>query len=144
MVGEDLAADGITSNKLYGIDLSDRGQIAFQLDTEATKPVYLERTGIDLDEAGLGASQYVVCTRIYPQADTSNTSNTTMTFEFGASDIPRATPSYTSTAVFDIATDHKIDSRAAGRYLSYKVTIPDNKDFEISGFDLEVTTTGRR
>ena len=144
MVGETLTADGITSDKIYGIDLSDRGQIAFQLDTEATKPVFLERTGIDLDEAGLGASQYVVCTRIYPQADTINTANTTMTVEFGASDIPRATPTYTSSQVFDIATDHKIDSRAAGRYLSYKVTIPDNKDFEISGFDLEVVPTGRR
>lgn len=144
MVGETLTADGITSDKIYGIDLSDLGQIAFQLDTEATKPVYLERTGIDLDEAGMAASQYVVCTRIYPQADTINTANTNMVFEFGASDIPRATPTYQLSQVFNIATDHKIDSRAAGRYLSYRVTIPDNKDFEISGFDLEVTPTGRR
>ena len=144
MVGETLTADGITSDKLYGIDLSDGGQIAFQLDTEATKPVYLERTGIDLDEAGLGASQYVVCTRIYPQADTQNTNDQTINFEFGASDIPRSTPTYQSLVTFDMATDHKIDSRSAGRYLSYRVTIPDNKDFEISGFDLEVTATGRR
>ena len=144
MVGETLTADGITSDKIYGIDLSDLGQIAFQLDTEATKPVYLERTGIDLDEAGMTASQYVVCTRIYPQADTINTADTTMNFEFGASDIPRATPTYQAPQVFNVATDHKIDSRAAGRYLSYRVTIPDNKDFEISGFDLEVTATGRR
>ena len=94
MVGETLTADGITSDKLYGIDLSDSGQIAFQLDTEATKPVYLERTGLDLDESGLTASQYVVCTRLYPQADTTNTNDTTLNFEFGASDIPRATPTY--------------------------------------------------
>ena len=144
MVGETLTTDGITSDKIYGIDLADSGQIAFQLDTEATKPVILERTGVDLDEAGLGASQYVVCTRIYPQANTVNSSNTTLTFEFGASDIPRATPTYSSTATFDIATDHKIDSRAAGRYLSYKVTIPSNADFELTGFDLDVTATGRR
>ena len=144
MVGETLTADGITSDKLYGIDLSDAGQIAFQLDTEATKPILLERIGLDLDEAGLGANQYVVCTRIYPQADTDNTANTTMTFEFGASDLPRDTPSYTSSTTFDLATDHKIDSRAAGRYLSYKVTLPDNKDFRLSGFDLDVTATGRR
>jgi len=144
MIGEDIAADGITSDKLYGVDLSDAGQIAFQLDTEATKPVYLERTGLDLDEAGLGASQYVVCTRIYPQANTVNTNDTTMNFEFGASDIPRAVPTYQTAVTFDIATDHKIDSRSAGRYLSYRVSLSDNKDFEISGFDLEVTATGRR
>ena len=144
MVGESLSADGITSDKLYGVDLSDAGQIAFQLDTEATKPVYLERTGLDLDEGGLAASQYVVVTRIYPQADTINSNDTTMNFEFGASDIPRSTPSYASQVTFDIATDHKIDSRAAGRYLSYRVTLNDNKDFELSGFDLDVTPTGRR
>ena len=144
MVGETLTVDGITSDKIYGIDLADSGQISFQLDTEATKPVLLERTGVDLDEAGLGASQYVVCTRLYPQCNTVNSTDTTLTFQFGASDIPRSTPTYTSTAAFDIATDHKIDSRAAGRYLSYKVTIPSNADFELTGFDLEVTATGRR
>jgi hypothetical protein len=144
MVGETLTADGITSDKIYGLDLSDAGQIAFQLDTEATKPILLERTGLDLDEAGLGANYYVVCTRIFPQADTDNTSDTTLTFSFGASDIPRALPTYTSTQVFDIATDHKIDSRAAGRYLSYKLTYADTKDFELSGFDLEIEATGRR
>ena len=144
MVGESLSADGITSDKLYGVDLSDAGQIAFQLDTEATKPVYLERTGLDLDEGQLTASQYVVVTRIYPQADTINSNDTTMNFEFGASDIPRSTPSYASQVTFNIATDHKIDSRAAGRYLSYRVTLNDNKDFELSGFDLDVTPTGRR
>ena len=144
MVGESLSADGITSDKLYGIDLSDAGQIAFQLDTEATKPVYLERTGLDLDEGGLNASQYVVVTRIFPQANTVNTADTTINFEFGASDIPRSTPTYTSLVTYDIATDHKVDSRAAGRYLSYRVTLNDNKDFEISGFDLDVTPTGRR
>ena len=144
MVGETLTADGITSDKLYGIDLSDAGQIAFQLDTQATKPVYLERTGLDLDEAGSAVRQYTVVTRIYPQAYTVNTADTTLNFEFGASDLPNATPNYSNLAVFDIAVDHKIDSRAAGRYLSYRVTLNDNKDFEISGFDLEITPTGAR
>ena len=144
MVGEALTANNITSDKLYGLDLSDAGQIAFQLDVEATKPVYLERTGIDLDEGGLAASQYVVVTRILPQADTQNSSNTLINFEFGGSDIPRATPAYSSLVVYDIATDHKVDSRAAGRYLSYRMTIGDNKDFEFSGFDLDITPTGAR
>jgi hypothetical protein len=144
MVGETLTADGITSDKLYALDLSDTGTIAFQLDTEATKYPYLERTGIDLDENGLAARQYVVVTRLYPQADTINSADTTMTFEFGASDIPRTTPTYASAVTFDIATDHKIDSRAAGRYLSYRMTLTDNKDFELSGFDLEITPTGAR
>jgi len=144
MVGEQLTVDGITSDKLYGLDLADAGQISFQLDTEATKPIFLERVGLDLDEAGLNANQYVVVTRIYPQIDTDNTSSYLMTFETGASDIPRDAPTYTSTASFNISTDYKIDTRSAGRYLSYKVTMPTLTDFQFSGFDLEVTTTGRR
>ena len=144
MVGEDNSGDGITSDKLYGLDLADTGQLAYELDTETTKYPYLERTGIDLDETGSAARQYVVVTRLYPQADTINSSDTTMTFEFGASDIPRNTPTYSTPVTFDIATDYKIDSRAAGRYLSYRMTLTDNKDFDLSGWDIEVTPTGAR
>lgn len=144
MVGEDNSTDGLSSDKLYGVDLADEGKLTFQLDTEATKPPLLERVGLDLDEAGSAVTNYMVVTRLYPQADTKNTSDTTLSFNFGASDIPRATPTYAAAVTFDMATDHKIDSRAAGRYLSYKMTYTDNKDFELSGFDLDITTTGRR
>lgn len=146
MVGEDNTGDSITSDKLYAVDLSDEGKLAFQLDTEATKAPLLERTGLDLDEAGSAATNYVVVTRLFPQADTVNASDTTMTFEFGASDIPRNTPTYETATTFNIATDHKIDSRAAGRYLSYRMTLgsSDYKDFEFSGFDINVVQTGGR
>ena len=80
MVGEDQSTDGITSDKLYGLDPSDTGQLAFELDSEATKFPFLERTGIDLDETGSAARQYVVVTRLFPQADTKNSADTTMTF----------------------------------------------------------------
>ena len=49
-----------------------------------------------------------------------------MSFEFGASDIPNNVPTYASSVTFDISSDHKIDGRAAGRYLSYKMTVSDN------------------
>ncbi|MBN38591.1 MAG: hypothetical protein CMI29_09025 [Opitutae bacterium] len=144
-VGEDLAADGITSDKIYGLDLSDEGSIAFPLDTEATKGAVFERVGIDLDQAsrGVGVRGYKVLTRIYPQAQTNNT-NKLLTLEFGASDTPSTAPTFSAPVSYNTETDHKIDSRAAGRYLSYRVSIPDTKDFEFSGFDFEVTATGRR
>lgn len=144
-VGEDLAADGISSDKIYGLDLSDEGSIAFPLDIEATKGAVFERVGIDLDQAsrGVGVRGYKVLTRIYPQAQTNNT-NKLLTLEFGASDTPSTAPTFSAPVSYNTETDHKIDSRAAGRYLSYRVTIPDTKDFEFSGFDFEVTATGRR
>ena len=53
---------------------------------------------------------------------------------------------YATMVNFNIAADHKIESRAAGRYLSYKTTLgaTDYKDFEFSGFDIDVTQTRAR
>ena len=145
MVGNSDTNNSISSPKLYGLDLSDTGSLGFNIDTEATKPPFVERTGLDLDEVGEPLDGYKVITRMLPQIRTDNSSDTNITIEFGASDIPNNTPTYTSTATFDISTNYKVDSRAAGRYLSYKFSLPadDYKDFEISGFDLDVTTTGR-
>ena len=143
MVGESNAADGITSDKLYALDLSDLGRVAFQLDTEAIKPARVERVGIDLDETKVPLSGYKVVNAIYPQATTTN-SNKSIVFTFGASDVPNSLPTYGSPTTFNTGTDYKIDSRSAGRYLSYKIEVSDNKDFEVSGFDIDISATGSR
>jgi hypothetical protein len=144
MVGEDKVADGITSDKLLALDLADEGKVSFQLDTESIKPSQVERIGIDLDETKVPLSGYKVIKAIYPQATTTNSSNTNLTLTFGASDTPYSNPVYGSATTYDMATDYKIDSRAAGRYLSYKILVSDSKDFEISGFDIEIEATGSR
>ena len=147
MVGQDNATDGISSDKLYVLDLADSGSsVAFAIDTEATKPPFLERAGLDLDETQASIDGYKVITKVLPQISTANQDNTNVTFQFGASDIPSEIPAYGSAVTFDIATDHKVDSRAAGRYLSYKVTLDANdyKDFSFSGMDVDITTTGTR
>ncbi len=146
MVGEIDTGNGLTSSKLYGVDLADTGNIAFDVDTEATKPLFLERVGLDLDEIKEPIDGYKVITRLLPQIQTINTDSTTINFSFGASDIPNQLPAYTHNAVYDTATDYKIDSRAAGRYLSYKITLnaDDYKDISFSGFDVDITVTGRK
>ena len=145
MVGEADTGNGLTSSKLYGVDLADTGSIAFDVDAEATKPLFLERVGLDLDEIREPIDGYKVITRLLPQIQTINTDSTTINFSFGASDIPNQLPAYTHNAIFDVATQYKIDSRAAGRYLSYKITLDANdyKDISFSGFDIDVSVTGR-
>jgi hypothetical protein len=145
MVGNIDTLKGITSSKLYGLDLSDEGSMAFNVDPQATKPPFVERIGIDLDEIREPLDGYKVVTRMLPQVATRNSTDTMLTVEFGASDLPNNTPTYSTTTTFDITSDYKVDSRAAGRYLSYKFSkgIDDYADFELSGFDLDVTTTGR-
>jgi hypothetical protein len=143
MVGETNSDDGITSDKLYVLDLADAGTSAFPLDSEGTKQPYLEREGLDLDEAGLPLSGYKVVSSLYPQGGTINP-NKQVEFTFGATDLVVNLPVYTNAVTYDWGTDHKIDTRIAGRYISYKMTYTDTKDFQLTGFDMNVTVTGRR
>ena len=78
---------------------------------------------------------------IYPQATITSGA---LTFNFGASDIP--TDNFTSTLSksFTPSTDYKIDTRLAGRYLNYEIRETAGKDFSVSGFDMDILTTGRR
>ncbi len=147
MIGQNDTDNGITSDKLYALDLSDSGSsVAFAIDTQATKPPVLERVGIDLDETGQSIDGYKVLTRVLPQFATLNQDNTNVTFEFGASDIPSDVPTYGAPVTFNIASDYKLDSRASGRYLSYKITLDANdyKDFSFSGMDFDISTTGAK
>ena len=143
-VCQDDSGNSITSDKLLVLDLADEGRVAFPYDTEANKPAVLERVGIDLDEVQSELRGYKNISRIYPQAKTNNTDDSTLSFEIGASDRPNQDPVYQAAVSFDVINDYKIDTRASGRYLSYKLTISDQKDFELSGFDLEIVATGRR
>ena len=147
MVGGSDTGNGLTTEKIYALDGADEGSsVAFAVDTQATKPPFIERVGLDLDEINTSLDGYKVITRILPQISTENTDDTTITFQFGASDIPNKTPTYDTVTTFDISTDYKLDTRAAGRYLSYKVTVnsTDYKDFAFSGMDVDVTVTGSK
>ncbi len=143
MVGVANTTDGITSAKLYGIDYSDTGALAFGLDLEALQPPKLERIGIDLDEAQIPLVGYKTINKIIPQLDTVSPSKD-FYFQFGASQLPTQSPTYGDNQLFNSEYDYKLDVRQAGRYLSYKITILDTKDFAITGFDLDVQVTGRR
>ena len=137
------AGGGVPSSKLYGIDLIDRGSLAQPVDTLVSSPLLLERVGIDLDDVGIPLNGYKVISKIYPQMSTVN-ADATFGFTFGAADTPNATPNYQTEVTFDSSDEYKVDTRIAGRYLSYKLTTATLKDFAFSGMDVEVVVTGRR
>jgi hypothetical protein len=144
MVSKKDTTAGITSPRLLGLDLVDSGSLNLPETTEVNKPMYLERTGIDLDqEAQLPISSYKVINKIFPQITTPATEHE-FTFTFGAADLAPDAPAYGSSVTFDNSTDHKLDTRIAGRYLSYKVETPTIKDFTLSGMDVNIVPTGRR
>ena len=144
MVSKKDTAAGISSPRLLGLDLVDSGSLNLPETTEVNKPVYLERTGIDLDqEAQLPLSSYKIIKRLYPQISTPSTDKF-FDFTFGAADLPPNVPLYEAPVTFDSSTEYKVDTRISGRYLSYKVQTSEIKDFTLSGMDVEVVATGRR
>lgn len=144
MASQQNTTDGLTSARIYGLDGINQDSLLSQtLNTVATKAPLIERIGIDLDESGLPLTGYKNIRRIAPQFSTV-ASNKNFSVTFGAADFPNNVPSYETTQTYDSSSNYKIDSRAAGRYLSYKVETPDNKDFALSGFDFDVVSTGRR
>lgn len=135
--------DEVTRSTMYGLDLQDLGSLTQGTDTKVSKPAFLERTGIDLDEQGIALSGYKVINTFYPQMNTPN-SNGNFEFTFGAADIPTATPNYDDPITFDCSSEYKVDTRIAGRYLSYRLSSSSLKDFSFSGMDVNVIVTGRR
>jgi len=133
----------ISSNRVLAIDLVDRGFLARPSLPELKFDAVLERVGIDLDEAQIPLSGYKVINRIYPQVMTVS-SNPHIKFQFGASQYATEVPVYATEVNFNMADDYKVDSRMAGRYLSYRVSLPTPKDFTLSGFDLDLQIIGRR
>lgn len=140
-VGNGTSSLGLTQS-LYGLDFADSSTLGFPIDASANRSPYVERTGIDMDEQS-PLTGYKYITAFTPQATTKNSSKT-FDFTIGASNLIDDSPVYETTVSFDAAIDYKMNSRASGRYLSYKMTVTDTKDFNFTGFDAEIHVLGRR
>ncbi len=123
------------------LDLLDAGSIAKPASSRILNPSFARRLQIDLDEQGIPLSGYKNIRNIYPQSTITSGS---LTFNFGASDTPKDNFTSTVSTTFTPSTDYKIDTRIAGRYFNYEIRETAGKDFAVSGFDLDVLTTGRR
>lgn len=144
MLGLKSSEDGLTSNVLYGLDgIDENSALTVPLNTVATKDIFIERIGIDLDEQQIPLTGYKNIRKMVPQFSTV-ASDKTFNVSMGAADLATDVPVYDQTYNFDTSTEYKIDSRSAGRYLSYKIETDTKKDFAVSGFDFDVVATGRR
>ena len=123
------------------LDNVDSGSIAKPAVSRVLNASFARRIQIDLDEQGVPLSGYKNIRNIYPQATITTGA---LTFNFGASDIPTDNFTSTLTKTFTPSTDYKIDTRLAGRYLNYEIQETAGKDFSVSGFDMDILTTGRR
>ena len=132
----------VPTANLYGLDFVDTGSLPGAYDTAISRSGYLERQGLDLDELGVSLSGYKNISKVLPQISTPD-SDPNIVFAFGATDTPSGPVVYEGGQSFNCSTDHKLDTRISGRYLSYKVS-PQLKSFSFSGMDVEVNITGKR
>jgi hypothetical protein len=137
-------ADYNLSASLYAFDPYGEGStVVFGVDTNATAPVYLEKTGIDLDSLGKDLKGYVTVSSIYPEARL-DVGAAPLSFTMGAADYYNQAPVYDAQQTYDGAELYKLDYRAAGRYLAIKMTTSDYRSFTLSGLDFELDVTGDR
>jgi hypothetical protein len=133
-VGDDIGNGTI----LYANDAYGFGSVLnAPVDTLATGSGYLERDGIDLDEASeLRGYKHVIA--IYPQGRL-DVDSAPLEFSFGSADyFGQSPPFYSDYQTYDAASEYKLDYDTGGRYLAMRMRYNDYRSFSLSGLDLDV------
>jgi hypothetical protein len=143
MVGVTDVPNGVTESRTYGVDLPSIGKIAFPAEPETLKEAFVERIGLDLDDSGLPLRSYKTVLSITPQAEFQATDGF-LTMKIGSADKASEAIVWRTTKDFKPSETERIDTRAAGKYLAYRLSMNDIEDFKFSGFDAEVVSTSRR
>lgn len=133
-------------SSLYAFDLAGQGSVApYPVDPNATAPMYIERVGIDLDELGADLRDYKCVSTVYPQARVDTAGGNSLQVSVGASDNPNdLIPTWGAYQAYDGVVNYKCDVNSAGRWLAIRVYWPDWRSITLTGFDLDIKTTGRR
>ncbi|WNZ54787.1 hypothetical protein QT397_18150 [Microbulbifer sp. MKSA007] len=103
--------------------------------TNSTEAVYLERTGIDLDQFIKAPSKrWKLIRQIVPQIEGSGQVRITI----GGSDTPMGAVRWRQPRTFDIATGLKVDCRVKARYLAIRIESIDDGFWRLTGWDLDL------
>lgn len=141
-VGDANSTYGL-STSLYAQDLFGTGStVSFPVDTHATLPRYLERTGIDLDSLNLDLRGYKVLSTMYPQGRFGAGAQPLM-ISVGASDYANIAPVYGTPQPYDGNLNYKLDFNVAGRFLAIKGTYADYNEMSLMGFDVDLHSNGQ-
>lgn len=143
MVGVTDTANGLTESRTYAADLPTFGKISITPETETVKEAYVERIGLDLDETGLPLRSYKTILSVTPQAE-FEASEGELTLKIGATDSASTPVTWYTEYDFKPSEVERIDTRASGKYLAYRLSMNDIEDFKFSGFDAEVVSTSKR
>ena len=143
VVGCSGAVSGLfTDQRVIAYDFFDKGSLAFRYEPELNAPAFLERTGIALDQIGSDLTTYKKVRRVHPLIDIFDSDP--VLIKVGGSETPSGVPTYQPALPFDPTTQYKVDVMKGGRYLALNFTVNGPSDFEVAGYDLDITNAGRR
>lgn len=144
MVGDTNATYNITAS-LYAFDpVGPLSQNVSPVDTNATKPAFLKRDGIDLDEIGVDLKGYKVAYSLYPQGRIDPQASQPIQFAVGGADYFNVGPNFSAFTTWDGQALYKLDFNIAGRYLAIEVEFTDYHFFSLSGYDVDIDVLGER
>jgi hypothetical protein len=142
-VGDASTAYSLTKS-LYAFDLFGPGSVVvFGVDADATRPMLLEKNGLDLDALGAELRGYKTINSIYPQARLLPDSEP-LVFELGSADYFGQDPAYETTQTYDGEENYKLDFRSAGRYLAMRITYDGYDPVSFVGMDVDLDVLGDR
>lgn len=131
---------------LYAYDMFGANSITgFPVDSVVMTAVYpyLERQGIDLDEA-FDLEGYKQFNYLVPQGRIDLSSTATIDFAVGSSNSYIEEASFDPWMGYDGEANYKIDMNEAGKYLAIKIRFLDYKPFTLSGYDINLQETGQK
>lgn len=143
MVGVTDTANSLTETRAYALDLPSISKIGIKVETETLKEAYVERIGLDLDESGLPLRAYKTVQAFIPQAEFEASAGN-LTLKVGAADKASSPVTWYTEYDFNPEQTDRIDTRASGKYLAYRLSMNNIEDFKFSGFDAEVISTSKR
>ena len=142
VIAVSVAAGPLMTNRLLAYDFMNKGSIAFPFVPEANAPAFIERVGLDLDQVGSDLVTYKNVRRVYPLV--SMYGNEPVSVRVGGSLTPAGQVTWADPVLFNPVTQYKVDTQKGGRYLALRFTVVHPADFEINGFDVDVSPGGRR
>lgn len=137
-------ANGLTASRIYANDMLVTGLMSSPANSETLKTAFVERIGLDVDEAGVPLRSYKQCKAMVPQITTLGGTDAVV-IKIGSTDLPfDQAPTYSTTLTFLPNTNHKVDSKAGGRLLAYRVEEQNGNFFDFSAADFDVEMTSER
>jgi hypothetical protein len=132
----------ITNSRLLGYDFMTLGWMGFNYLPEVNQPAFVQRTGMALDQMGSNLTTYKRLRRIFPLVTCYD--NVPIQVTIGYSNTPSGAVTWGQPISYDPVTQYKCDTITGGRYLALQFTVPTPVDFEIAGFDCDISDGGRR